>query len=246
MTADSVKRRRALVAGGASGIGAATAVRLAATGADVLIADIDSANGARLAGEIGATFVAVDLMDYAAVSNALAHRDPFDILVNSAGADQHAFFTHTGPRDWARLIALNLGAVLNTAHVILPGMQQAGYGRIVNVASEAGRLGSRGGSVYAAAKGGVIAFTRSIARENGRMGITANVVAPGPIDTPMLRRAVDEGGEKLMTAMTSATLVGRLGTPQEIAAVIAFLASDEAGYVTGEVLGASGGMGCGA
>ncbi|MBR0899157.1 SDR family oxidoreductase [Bradyrhizobium tropiciagri] len=246
MTADNVKRRRALVAGGASGIGAATAVRLTATGADVLIADIDAAKGARLAGEIGATFVAVDLTDHVAVSAALAQRDPFDILVNSAGADQHAFFTQTGPQDWARLIALNLGAVLNTTHAVLPGMQQVGYGRIVNVASEAGRLGSKGASVYAAAKGGVIAFTRSIARENGRMGITANVVAPGPIDTPMLRRAIEDGGEKLMTAMTSATLVGRLGTPQETAAVIAFLASDEAGYVTGEVLGASGGMGCGA
>ncbi|MBR0687743.1 SDR family oxidoreductase [Bradyrhizobium manausense] len=246
MTANNVKRRRALVAGGASGIGAATAARLTATGADVLIADIDAANGARLAGEIGATFVAVDLTDHVAVSAALAQRGPFDILVNSAGADQHAFFTQTGPQDWARLIALNLGAVLNTTHAVLPGMQQAGYGRIVNVASEAGRLGSKGGSVYAAAKGGVIAFTRSIARENGRMGITANVVAPGPIDTPMLRRAIEDGGEKLMTAMTSATLVGRLGTPLEIAAVIAFLASDEAGYVTGEVLGASGGMGCGA
>jgi 2-hydroxycyclohexanecarboxyl-CoA dehydrogenase len=246
MTTDKAKRRRALVAGGASGIGAATAVRLAATGADVLIADIDVAGGARLASEIGATFVAVDLTDHAAVSDALAHRDPFDILINSAGADQHAFFTQTGPQDWTRLIALNLGAVLNATHAVLPGMKQARYGRIVNVASEAGRLGSKGGSVYAAAKGGVIAFTRSIARENGRMGITANVVAPGPVDTPMLRRAVEDGGEKLMTAMTSATLVGRLGTPQEIAAVIAFLASDDAGYVTGEVLGASGGMGCGA
>ncbi|MGY3608929.1 MULTISPECIES: SDR family NAD(P)-dependent oxidoreductase [unclassified Bradyrhizobium] len=246
MAADNVKRRRALVAGGASGIGAATAARLVATGADVLIADIDAANGARIAGDIGATFVAVDLTDHAAVSAALAHSDPFDILVNSAGADQHAFFTQTEPKDWARLIALNLGAVLNTTHAVLPGMQQARYGRIVNVASEAGRLGSRGGSVYAAAKGGVIAFTRSIARENGRMGVTANVVAPGPVDTPMLRRAVEDGGEKLMTAMTSATLVGRLGTPQEVAAVIAFLASADAGYVTGEVLGASGGMGCGA
>jgi 2-hydroxycyclohexanecarboxyl-CoA dehydrogenase len=246
MTTNNAKRRRALVAGGASGIGAATAVRLSTTGVEVLIADIDAANGTRLASEIGATFIVLDLTDQAAVSDALAQRGPFDILVNSAGADQHAFFTKTEPQDWARLMALNLGAVFNTTHAVLPGMQQARYGRIVNVASEAGRLGSRGGSVYAAAKGGVIAFTRSIARESGRLGITANVVAPGPIDTPMLRRAVAEGGEKLMAAMTSATLVGRLGTPDEVAAVIAFLASDDAGYVTGEVLGASGGMGCGA
>jgi 2-hydroxycyclohexanecarboxyl-CoA dehydrogenase len=201
-------------------------------------------NGERMAREIGATFLAVDLADYDAVARALAA--PFDILVNSAGLDQHAFFTQSTPRDWGRLLALNLGAALNTTHVLLPAMQKARYGRIVNVASEAGRLGSKGGSVYAAAKGGVIAFTRSIARENGRMGVTANVVAPGPIDTPMLRRAVAEGGEKLLAAMTSATLVGRLGRPEEVGAAVVFLACEEAGFITGEVLGVSGGMGCGA
>jgi 2-hydroxycyclohexanecarboxyl-CoA dehydrogenase len=125
-------------------------------------------------------------------------------------------------------------------------MHAAGHGRIVNVASEAGRLGSRGGSVYAAAKGGVIAFTRSIARENGRKGITANVVAPGPIDTPLLQQAVEKGGEKLLAAMTGATLAGRLGTPQEVAAAVAFLAGEAAGFITGEALGVSGGMGAGA
>lgn len=244
--ADGVHGRRALVAGGASGIGAATAGRLAAMGARVLIADIDAAAGERGAAEIGADFVRVDLTDYQAVAGALAAREPIEILVNSAGADQHAFFTQTQPSDWRRLLAVNLDAVLNVTHVVLPNMQAAGYGRIVNVSSEAGRLGSRGGAVYASAKGGVIAFTRSIARENGRKGVTANVVAPGPVDTPMLRRAIEEGGAKLMEAMTSATLVGRLGDPDEIAAAIAFLASREAGFITGEVLGVSGGMGCGA
>jgi 2-hydroxycyclohexanecarboxyl-CoA dehydrogenase len=136
--------------------------------------------------------------------------------------------------------------VLNTTHAVLPAMQAAGFGRIVNVASEAGRLGSRGGSVYAAAKGGVIAFTRSIARENAARGITANVVAPGPIDTPMVHQAVQARGDKLMNAMTGATLMGRLGTAQEVAAAVVFLASDAASYITGEALGVSGGMGCGA
>ena len=239
-----VKGRRALVAGGASGIGAASAARLTALGAEVVIADIDAANGERMAREIGAAFLAVDLADYEAVRRALAA--PFDILVNSAGVDQHAYFTHSTPQDWRRLLALNLEAALNTTHVLLPAMRKAGYGRIVHVASEAGRLGSKGGAVYAAAKGGVIAFTRSIARENGRMGVTANVVAPGPVDTPMLRRAVAEGGEKLMTAMVSATLLGRIGQPEEIAAAVVFLASEEAGFITGEALGVSGGMGCGA
>lgn len=239
-----VKGRRALVAGGASGIGAASAAQLATLDAEVVIADIDAIQGERTARAIGANFLAVDLSDYDAVMRALAA--PFDILVNSAGVDQHAFFTHSTPQEWRRLLALNLEAALNTTHVVLPAMQKAGYGRIVNVASEAGRLGSKGGAVYAAAKGGVIAFTRSIARESGRFGVTANVVAPGPVDTPMLRRAVAEGGEKLMAAMTSATLLGRIGQPEEIAAAIVFLASEEAGFITGEVLGVSGGMGCGA
>jgi NAD(P)-dependent dehydrogenase (short-subunit alcohol dehydrogenase family) len=215
-------------------------------GARVLIADIDAAMGEHKAREIGADFVRIDLTDYEAVAAALAPRESIEILVNCGGADQHAFFTRTDPCDWNRLLALNLGAVLNVTHVVLPHMQEAGYGRIVNVSSEAGRLGSRGGAVYASAKGGVIAFTRSIARESGRKGITANVVAPGPVDTPMLRRAVETGGEKLLQAMTAATLVGRLGEPEEIAAAIAFLASEEAGFITGEVLGVSGGMGCGA
>jgi len=239
-------KRRALVAGGASGIGAAAAAHLRRQGVDVVIADIDQTAGVRISDEIGAEFAYIDLTDQSAVASRLGAMSRFDILVNSAGVDQHAFFTDTSAIDWSRLIAVNLLAVFNVVHAVLPAMQAAGYGRIVNVASEAGRLGSRGGSIYAAAKGGVIAFTRSLARENGRKGITANVVAPGPVDTPMLRRAVEQGGEKLMAAMSSATLVGRLGTPEEIAAAIGFLASEEAGFVTGEVLGVSGGMGCGA
>ncbi len=238
--------RRALVTGGASGIGAAIARRLAADGVAVVIADLQGDAAARLAGEIGATGVQLDVTDFDRVHAVVQELGPFQILVNSAGVDQHAFFTKTSPEDWRRLLAVNLEAVLNTTHAVLPAMQEAGYGRIVNVASEAGRLGSRGGSVYAAAKGGVIAFTRSIARENGRKGITANVVAPGPIDTPLLRKAVAQAGDKIMDSMTGATLAGRLGTPEEVAAAVAFLASNAAGFVTGEVLGVSGGMGCGA
>jgi 2-hydroxycyclohexanecarboxyl-CoA dehydrogenase len=238
--------RRALVTGGASGIGAAIVRRLAAGGAIVAIADLQADAARLLAEEIGGTAVTLDVTDFDAVHAAVQTHGPFDILVNNAGIDQHAFFTKTTPAEWRRLLSINLEAVFNTTHAVLPGMQAAGYGRIVNVASEAGRLGSRGGAVYAAAKGGVIAFTRSIARENGAKGITANVVAPGPIDTPLLQQAIEEGGEKLLAAMTGATLAGRLGTPEEVAAAVAFLAGEAAGFITGEALGVSGGMGAGA
>ncbi|WP_288254141.1 SDR family oxidoreductase [uncultured Hydrogenophaga sp.] len=246
MADDITARRRAFVTGGAKGIGAAIVRRLVADGWAVVFADLQADAAQRLAQETGATAVVLDVCDFERVHAVVAEHGPFDALINNAGVDQHAFFTKTTPADWHRLLAVNLEAVLNTTHAVLPSMQAQGFGRIVNVASEAGRLGSRGGSVYAAAKGGVIAFTRSIARENGRKGITANVVAPGPIDTPLLRQAVAEGGDKLLDAMTQATLAGRLGTGEEVAAVVAFLASDAASYVTGEVLGVSGGMGCGA
>lgn len=246
MSGTTATRRRALVTGGARGIGAAIVRRLAADGLEVWCADLDADAARALAEEAGATACVLDVCDFDRVHAALADIGPLDVLVNNAGVDQHAFFTQTLPADWRRLLAVNLEAVLNTTHAVLPGMQARGHGRIVNVASEAGRLGSRGGSVYAAAKGGVIAFTRSIARENGRKGITANVVAPGPIDTPLLRQAVAAGGDRLMDAMTQATLLGRLGSADEVAAAVSFLASEQASYVTGEVLGVSGGMGCGA
>jgi 2-hydroxycyclohexanecarboxyl-CoA dehydrogenase len=238
--------RKAFVTGGAKGIGAAISRRLAADGAHVTIADLDIAAAQALAQEITARAVLLDVTDLAQVAAVMAELGPFDILVNNAGVDQHAFFTRTTPDDWRRLIAINLESVFATTHAALPAMQSAGFGRLINIASEAGRLGSRGGAVYAAAKGGVIAFTRSMARENGSKGITANVIAPGPIDTPLLRQALEQGGDKLLSAMTGATLAGRLGTPEEVAAAVAFLASAEAGFITGEVLGVSGGMGCGA
>jgi 2-hydroxycyclohexanecarboxyl-CoA dehydrogenase len=238
--------RSAFVTGGAKGIGAAIVRRLAADGAQVVIADLDIDAAQALAQEVWGTAVQMDVTDLAQVATTIAAHGPFDILVNNAGVDQHAFFTKTTPDDWHRLLAINLESVFSTTHAALPAMQAAGFGRLINIASEAGRLGSRGGAVYAAAKGGVIAFTRSIARENGGKGITANVIAPGPIDTPLLRQALEQGGDKLLQAMTGATLAGRLGTPEEVAAAVAFLASADAGFITGEVLGVSGGMGCGA
>jgi 2-hydroxycyclohexanecarboxyl-CoA dehydrogenase len=237
--------RRAFVSGGANGIGAAIVKIFAAAGALVVIADLDAEGAAVVAKDAGATAVRLDVADAGKVREAMAARGPFDIVVNNAGIDQHAFFTDTKAEDWAKLIGVNMVATLACTHAALPAMQAAGFGRIINITSEAARLGSKGGAVYAAAKGGVIAFTKSIARENARFGITANAIAPGPIRTPMLEQAVAAGGDKLLRAMTDATLLRRLGEPEEVAAAALFLACDQASYITGETLGVSGGMGLG-
>lgn len=232
--------RRAFVTGGAHGIGAAIARSFVAAGARVVVADLDIDS-------VGAPAVAVklDVADAARAMEAVLQHGPFDILVNNAGIDQHAFFTDTTPQDWSKLIGVNLIGVLACSHAVLPAMQAAGFGRIINIASEAARLGSKGGAIYSAAKGGVISFTRSLARENARFAITVNAIAPGPIRTPMLEKAVAQGGDKLLRAMADATLLRRLGEPEEVAAAALFLASDQAGYITGEVIGVSGGMGLG-
>jgi 2-hydroxycyclohexanecarboxyl-CoA dehydrogenase len=238
-------RRRAFISGGAQGIGAAIVRTFAAAGAEIIIGDLDIARAADLAGQVGATAAQLDVTDAGRVQQIMSQHGPFDIVVNNAGADQHAFFTDTTPDDWARLLAVNLVSAFACTHAALPAMQAAGFGRIINIASEAARLGSKGGAVYAAAKGGVIAFTKSIARENARYGITANAIAPGPIRSPMLEQTVAKGGDKILQAMTDATLLRRLGEPEEIAAAALFLASDQAAYITGETIGVSGGMGLG-
>lgn len=238
--------RRALVTGGASGIGAAVAARLAAEGAEVWVGDIDVEGAERVAGEISGHAVALDVTSREAAQAAVeAAGGTLDILVNNAGTDEFGFFVYTSPEQWQRVIAINLGGTLNCTHAALPAMQRAGYGRIVNISSEAGRVGSKGSAVYSAAKGGVIAFTKAIAREAARYGVTVNAVAPGPIETPLLMRAKELGeiGERVIETMRDATQLGRLGRPEEVAAAVAFLASDDATYVTGETLGVSGGLG---
>ena len=168
-----------------------------------------------------------------------------EVLINNAGTDEFGFFNQTTPEMWERVLAVNLNGVLNCTHAALPPMQAGGYGRIVSISSEAGRVGSKGSAVYSAAKGGVIAFMKVIARENARFGITANSIAPGPIDTPLLRGALEFGelGEKVIETMKAGTQMRRLGDPDEVAAAVAFLASEDASYVTGETLGVSGGLG---
>jgi 2-hydroxycyclohexanecarboxyl-CoA dehydrogenase len=237
--------RRALVTGGASGIGAAISRRLAAEAAEVVITDVNEEGARDVAAEIGAEAAALDVTDAAAAARVVESAGPFEVLVNNAGTDDFAFFTDMTPARWRRLLAINLEGVFACTHAVLPAMQEAGYGRIVSIASEAGRVGSKGSAVYSAAKGGVIAFSKTIARENARFGITANAVAPGPIDTPLLNaaRTLGDAGERIIETMRQATQMRRLGKPEEVAAVVAFLASDDASYVTGETLGVSGGLG---
>jgi 2-hydroxycyclohexanecarboxyl-CoA dehydrogenase len=233
------------VTGGASGIGAATAARLAAEGAEVWVGDIDTEGAERIAGEIAGHAIELDVTDLDSAKAAVEATGTLDILVNNAGTDEFGFFTYTTPEQWKKVLDINLGGVLNCTFAALPGMQEAKYGRIVNMASEAGRVGSKGSAVYSAAKGAVIAFSKTIARENARYGITANSIAPGPIETPLLMGAKEFGeiGEKIIETMKSLTQMGRLGRPDEVAAAVAFLASEDATYVTGETLGVSGGLG---
>jgi 2-hydroxycyclohexanecarboxyl-CoA dehydrogenase len=167
------------------------------------------------------------------------------VLVNNAGTDEFGFFQNTDERLWQRVLDVNLVGVLRVSHALLPVMIEQRGGRIVNVASEAGRVGSNGSAAYSAAKGGVIGFTKAIAREAGRYGVLCNAVAPGPIDTPLLQSAPQQLGDlgsKIVDVMVGSTVLRRLGKPDEVAAVIAFLCSDDASYVTGQALGVSGGL----
>ncbi len=237
--------RKALITGGAGGIGAATARRLAAEGAEVTIGDLKLEAAREVAAEISADAIELDVTDLDSAKAAVESTGTLDILVNNAGTDEFGFFTQTTPEQWEKVLAVNLHGVLHCTYAALPGMQEAGYGRIVNIASEAGRIGSKGSAVYSAAKGGVIAFTKVMAREGARFKINVNAIAPGPIETPLLMQATGFGeiGQKIIENMKAGTQLRRMGSPDEVAAAVAFLASDDASYVTGEILGVSGGMG---
>jgi 2-hydroxycyclohexanecarboxyl-CoA dehydrogenase len=239
----------ALVTGGASGIGAATARRLAAEGARVGIGDVNEEGARAVAGELDGLAHVLDVTDVESVGAAVAAVQdalgPIDVLVNNAGTDLFSFFVKTDPGLWDFVLGVNLRGTLAVTHAVLPGMQERRSGAIVNVASEAGRVGSQGSAVYSAAKAGVIGFTKAIAREAARYRVRCNAVAPGPIETPLLNAApkvYGEVGARLKQGMIDATQLGRAGEPEEVAAAIAFLASEDASYVTGQTLNVSGGL----
>jgi 2-hydroxycyclohexanecarboxyl-CoA dehydrogenase len=241
--------RTAFVTGAASGIGAATAQRLASEGARVVIADVDADGASKVAAEVGGEGVEADVKDVASVRAAVSAAQravgPIDILVNNAGTDRFAFFVDTDEETWDHVLAVNLRGTLACTHAVLPSMQQRRRGAIVNVASEAGVVGTLAGATYAASKAGILGFTKAIAREAARYRVRCNAVAPGPIDTPLLSTAVEESGAlgaRLRQGAIDATALARAGTPEEVAATIAFLASDDASYVTGHTLAVSGGL----
>jgi 2-hydroxycyclohexanecarboxyl-CoA dehydrogenase len=243
----SAMERLAFVTGAGSGIGRSVAETLGAGGTRVVVADVDETNGKTVAAAVeGSVYVEIDVTSPDAVDEAVTRvrREvgEVDILVNCAGADVVKPFLDTDEELWGFLVQLNLLGVFRTTKAFLPGMVERGYGRIVNIASDAGRVGSAGEAVYSGCKGGVIAFTKTIAREVARHGITANSVCPGPTETPPLQKMVAEGGDKYIAAMVRGIPVGRLGQPSDVAAAVAFFASEAAGFVTGQTLSVSGGM----
>ncbi len=242
--------RVAVVTGAASGIGRATALGMAAEGASVVVADLNAQGAARVVEEIrreggSASLVHVDVTVTQSVRDMASHAagtyGKIDILVSNAGWDRTSPFLETDEELWDRLIAINYRGHLACAHAVVPYMIERAYGRVVTVASDAGRVGSTGEAVYSGAKGAVVAFTKALAREVAHQGINVNCVAPGLVDTPLLS-SVSQGHEKLIAAIVRAIPLGRVGTPEEIARAILFLASPDAEYITGQTLSVNGGL----
>ncbi len=245
--------KTAFVTGAARGIGRAIADCLADNGADVIIADFryeDAQATAQQLRQCSGRNVHAVRADVTSLSDMQAARDEalklggkIDILVNNAGWDKLAPFLKTTPDLWERIIGINFRGVLNTCYAILPHMVERKAGAVVNISSDSARAGSLGEAVYAGCKAGVIAFSKTLAREHARDNIRVNVICPGLVDTPLLAEIQqEEFPKKIMAAVTGATPLKRLGKPEEIALAALFLASDAAAYVTGQVLGVDGGL----
>ena len=247
---DRFQGKTAIVTGAGSGVGRAIALGLASGGASVVIADLSAERAESVVSEIkssggSALAVSVDVADAPGVrdmvSKAVEKFGKIDILISNAGWDKVMPFVDTDEGLWDRVIDINYRGHVACAHAAVPHMIEAGSGKIVFIASDAGRVGSSGEAIYSGAKGAVIAFSKALARETARKGINVNCVAPGLTDTPMLAQ-VSEGNEKLMGAIIRSIPLGRVGTPQEVANAALFMASADADYITGQTLSVNGGL----
>jgi 2-hydroxycyclohexanecarboxyl-CoA dehydrogenase len=248
MPAADPATRVALVTGGARGIGRAIAQELARDGHLVAVADILDEQAEATASEIGGLAVHLDVTDSACVREATSKAErqlgPINILVNNAGWDQFRPFLDTDEELWDRIIEINFKGCLRCCHRIVPGMVDRGYGRVVNIGSDAARVGSSLEAVYSGAKGAVVSFSKTLAREVARHGVTVNAVCPGPTDTALLAGMADAGEQAARAhgSLARAVPLRRLGQPEDIAPAVAFLASDGAAFITGQTLSVSGGL----
>lgn len=237
-----------MVTGGAGGIGRAISIALAARDLRIVVADLDETRAAAVADEVGGLPVRLDVADPNSLraALALAHEriGPIDVLVNCAGWDEARPFLETDDAFSAKVVEINLLGPIRVCRAVLPDMLARAWGRIINIASDAGRVGSSNESIYSAAKGGLIAITKTLAREYATRGITVNAVSPGPTDTPLFAALAAAGGNstKTMAALERAVPMRRLGRPADVAGAVAFLASDEASYITGQTLSVNGGL----
>lgn len=246
--------RVAFVTGGAQGIGGGISEALGAHGYRVAVADLNldaaKATAKRIVDAGGkAAAVLVDVTDTESVRNAIntttEELGDIEVVVNNAGWDDFMPFLKTNEDFWNRILDINFKGALRVCHSVVPGMVERGFGRVINIGSDAGRVGSSLEAVYSGAKGGIIAFTKTLAREVATKGITANTVCPGPTDTPALRKFADNSGEdadKVIGGMARSVPMKRLGTPADVSAAVVFFASDTAGYITGQTLSVSGGL----
>ena len=240
--------RVAVVTGGGRGIGREICRSLAEQGRTVVVLDMRAEEAAETAASVGGHHYVCDVTDSDGVRATLAaiagDVGPVDVLVNCAGWDEFHPFVETDEPFWDRIIDINYKGVLRTVHAVLPGMQQRGWGRIVNIASDAGRVGSSLEAVYAGAKGAVIAFSKTVAREAARHGVTCNVVCPGPTDTPLLAElaATDERSGRLVGSLSRVVPMGRVGRAEDIGPAVAYFTSDAAEFATGQTLSVSGGL----
>jgi 2-hydroxycyclohexanecarboxyl-CoA dehydrogenase len=235
-----------LITGAGRGMGQAMAERLAAEGARVAVTDIDGDSAVAAAKALdGAAGFRLDITAAAEVTARITEiaeaLGPIDALVNNAGWDRLSPFLDTDEDLWDRIIDINLRGPIRMTKAVLPGMVERGGGRIVNISSDAGRVGSTGEAVYSACKAGIIGFTKTVAREMARHGITVNAVCPGPTDTPLLQGMVGDH-EKLIESLKRGIPLGRLGQPDDIAGAVAFIVSDDASFITGQTLSVSGGL----